>query len=261
LREACGFDARDARVVMGSSAGSVSGAQAALGRDLDELISLQRRPPSASTTARPAPYFTSGPQAEIMKLMTSGRSDVGVRIGELAQEAATDLSEDEFVDSFRRMLGTDEWPSVDLRVTTCDCRTGQGVVWSSEDGIDLARAVASSCAIPGFFPTVSFGESRYMDGPRGKGMTARVLAECGVDTALFIGPNAALGEFATLMTQDFQSVRDEGIELLTITGGDELKAIGMNLMDARRRPEAIEAGLKDGAAAASEVSRILAAAH
>jgi len=260
LKDECGLDPTSAAVVMGSSAGSVIGAQAALGHDLDELVAVQRRAPSSSNANRPAPDFSAGPQAEIMQLMSSGRDDVGARIGALAQHAETALSEDAFVDSFRGMLRSDEWPAVDLRVTSCDCDTGQGVVWSREDGIELVRAVASSCAIPGFFPTVAFGGRRFMDGPRGKGHTARVLSEARVDVTLFIGPNAALGPFARMMDAELSLVRDAGIELVTITGGEQLAAIGMNLMDVSRRADGVEAGLKDGLAASADVSRLLAAA-
>ena len=259
LREACGFDPTSATVIMGSSAGSVIGAQAALGRNLDELVDFQRRPPGSAAAARPAPDFTKGAQGEIIQLLMSGRDDVGARIGALAREADVDLSEDEFVESFRPMLGTDDWPAVDLRVTSSNCETGQGVVWSRDSGIGLARAVASSCAIPGFFPTVAFEGRRYMDGPRGKGHTARVLTEAKVDTALFIGPMAAMAQFSSVMDTELDLVRQQGIDLHAITGGDGLAAIGFNLMDVRRRADGVEAGLADARAAASAVAEVLAA--
>src|SRR3989442_15643925 len=120
---------------MVSWAGWVIGAGAALGRDDSELVASQRRPPGTAAANRQPPDFTAGPQAAIMQLLMSGRDDVGPRIGKLAQEADTDLSEEQFVESFRPMLGTDDWPSVDLRVTTSDCETGQGMVWSRESGI------------------------------------------------------------------------------------------------------------------------------
>ena len=258
LQQECGFDPTSAAVIMGSSAGSVIGAQAALGRDLGELVAIQRRPPGTAAANRRPPDFTAGQQAEIMQLLMSGRDDVGPRIGALAQEADTDLSEEQFVESFRPMLGSEDWPSVDLRVTTSDCETGQGVVWSRESGIDLVRAVASSCAIPGYFPTVGFGGRRYMDGPRGRGHTARVLADKEVDAALFIGPMVAMAQFSSLMDAEFGLVRDAGIDLHTITGGDGLAAIGFNLMDVGRRAEGVDAGVADGAAAAGPLSGLLA---
>ena len=258
LHEACGFDPTSAAVIMGSSAGSVIGAQAAGGRDLAELVAIQRRPPNPTAAGRPVPDFTSGPQAEIMRLMTSGGGDdVAARLGALAMDCETALSEPAYVESFQSMVGTDDWPTVDLRVTTCECETGRGVAWSRDSGIGLVRAVASSCAIPGFFPTVTFKERHYTDGPRGRGMTVDILTDAGADVALFIGPNAALGQFASLMEAEFEAIRAKGIELHTITGGDELAKLGLNLMDASLRGAGVEAGQADGRKAATALASTL----
>jgi NTE family protein len=254
LHDDCGFDPRRATVIMGSSAGSVTGAQAALGRDLDELVAIQQRPARGAGGHQPILDLTSGPQAEIMRLMTAGSGqEQAVRIGELAMRVETFLSEDAFVDSFRSMIASDRWPETDLRVTSCDCTSGEGVIWSADSGIDLVRAVASSCAIPGFFPTVGFNGRRYMDGPRGQGYTAKVLSEAGVDTALFIGPLAALAQFSSMMEAELELVRAAGIELHTVTGGPELAAIAPNLMDISVRAAGVDVGLADGRAAVKEM--------
>jgi NTE family protein len=259
-----GFDPTTAAVVMGSSAGSVTGAQAALGRDLVALTEAQRRRPSTSAPGqapRAMPDFSSGVGAEIMQLLAKGGGDEdsAARLGALAMQVDTALGEDAYVESFRSMLGTDEWPEdVDLRVTTCECETGKGVAWSRDDGIGLVRAVASSCAIPGFFPTVSHAGRHYTDGPRGQGMTRRILEEKRVDTAVFIGPNIALGDFAHLLSKDLDDIRAGGIELHAITGGDGLARLGPNLMDPALRSAAAEAGLEDGRAAAKALGGALA---
>lgn len=265
LQHEQGFDPTGAAIVIGTSAGSVTGAQAALGRDFGELADLARRPASPRPGGAPAavsppppamPDFTRGPQAEIMQLMTSGGAEaVGARIGELAMRCETALTEDAYVESFRRMLGTDEWPAVDLRVTTCECETGRGVAWSRVDGIDLVRAVASSCAVPGFFPTVSFGGRHYTDGPRS--VTVDLLVGAGVDTVLFIGPNAALAQFADRMEAEFDAIRSKGIEVHTVTGGDALARIGLNLMDPALRAAGAEIGLADGRDAAGRLASVL----
>jgi NTE family protein len=255
LQEACGFDPTSAAVIMGSSAGSVTGAQAACGRDFTKLADLHRRPPKATSAPRAMPDFSTGPQAEIMQLLAGGGGDEdAARLGALAMQCETALPEVAYVESFRSMVGTDEWPAVDLRVTTCECETGRGIAWSRATGIGLVRAVASSCAIPGFFPTVTFEDRHYTDGPRGRGMTGAILSEVGADVALFIGPNVALGQFAGLMEAEFDDMRARGIELQTITGGDGLARLGGNLMDASLRPAAVEAGLEDGRAAANALA-------
>ena len=55
LREHAGFDPQAMSLIVGTSAGSVAGAQVALGHDLDELVarasSARRRAPNPSPTS------------------------------------------------------------------------------------------------------------------------------------------------------------------------------------------------------------------
>jgi NTE family protein len=173
-------------------------------------------------------------------------------IGQLALDAEVPGDEHSYVEGFRGFLGTDEWPDVDFRASTAEAETGRSVLWSGDDGIGLVRAVASSCAIPGFFPPVSFGGNHYVDGPRGGYMPA-LAKDKGLDAILFVGPNAALpAVFAG--TAELDAI---GLPVVKVTGGDALAAIGFNLMDPRLRARAAEAGLEDGREAAVEVKALL----
>jgi NTE family protein len=117
------------------------------------------------------------------------------------------------------------------------------------------RAVASSCAIPGFFPPVRFGDHHYIDGPRG-GYMAALAKEKALDAILFIGPNAALpAAFARQV--ELEALADDGLPVVLIEGGDWLASIGMNLMDPRLRAGAAEAGLADARVAAGRVKSLL----
>ena len=156
-------------------------------------------------------------------------------VGKLAMEADVPIDENAYVESFRAFVGTDAWPDVDLRVSTAEAETGRSVLWSRDDGIDLVRAVASSCAIPGFFPPVSFGGKHYVDGPRG-GYMAGLAEEKALDGILFIGPNAALPpQFARQV--ELEELAAAGMPVVMVTGGQVLVDIGMNLMDPRLRRE------------------------
>ena len=193
LADACGFDASACEVIIGTSAGAAVGAGFALGKDPHDALD---RAANVQLSGIPPLDLEQGAFAEILQLLMSGeaRTPAGVaRVGELAVEAETSLTEDEFVNMFRRGTETDEWPSgVDFRCTTTQCSTGQPKVWTKADGIDLARAVASSCAIPGFFPTVSFGGERYMDAMRGRNYHASILEGFDLDAVLFVGPKIAV---------------------------------------------------------------------
>src|SRR5256714_7886947 len=131
LQEACDFEAASSAVVVGTSAGSAVGAIVALRKNLSEVAAdlRQDRTSRAGTTA--PPDFSSGPMAEIFSLFGSeeGRTREGaLRMGQLAISAQTALTEDAFIASFARTVGTDTWPDVDLRGTSTRCSTGERAV-------------------------------------------------------------------------------------------------------------------------------------
>jgi NTE family protein len=264
LRERAGFDPLAMTVTVGSSAGSAAGAEVALGKDLADLVERQRRPPRP-TGAAPKPPGDGQPRRgttvvpeEIMRLMTSREGTIeerAVAIGKLALDADVAMSEEEFVESFRRMLGTDQWPDIDLRVTTAECGTGRSVLWAKRDGIDLMRAVASSCAIPGFFPTIGFAGQRYMDGPRG-GFYPGLVEEKSLDAVLFIGPVGALPEGLRL-NPEIDALAATALPVVQVTGGEALATAGADLMDPTARGRAVDIGIDDGRAAADEVAKLL----
>jgi NTE family protein len=258
LQETVGFDPTNAAVIVGSSAGSVAGAQAALGRDLKALVDRQRETPrEESGDGGGAAQPRAIPQS-ILQMMMSATGTIEERakaVGELALDAEVPGDEHTYVEGFRGFLGTDEWPDVDLRVSTAEAETGRSVLWNRNDGIGLVRAVASSCAIPGFFPPVRFGDNHYVDGPRG-GYLAALATEKALDAVLFIGPNAALPP-AFARQVELEALADQGLPVVSITGGDFLASIGMNLMHPRLRAPAAEAGLDDARDAAVRVKSIL----
>jgi len=274
LEEAAGLNPTSAAVIVGSSAGSVSGAQAALGRDLVELVDSQRR--TASRSRRPTEPETPRPGAspdgdgatgarqarsipqEILDAMMSSTGSLeerAAKIGKMAMEADVPLEEDAYVESFRSFLGTDEWPEVDLRVTTAEAETGRSVLWSRDDGIDLIRAVASSCAIPCFFPPVSFRDKHYVDGPRG-GYMACLAEEKALDGILFVGPNAAMPTQLARQVE-LEELADKGMPVVMVTGGKAMVRIGMDLMNPALRAGAAEAGVADGREVAMQVKALL----
>jgi NTE family protein len=274
LQEAAGLNPTSAAVIVGSSAGSVCGAQAALGRDLVELVDGQRRtawrssrptePETPRSEASPDGDGARGPRQtrsipqEILDAMMSSTGSVeerAAKIGMMAMEADVTLAEDVYVESFRSFLGTDEWPEVDLRVTTAEAETGRSVLWSRDDGIDLIRAVASSCAIPCFFPPVSFRDKHYVDGPRG-GYMACLAEEKALDGILFVGPNAAMPPQLARQVE-LEELADKGMPVVMVTGGEAMVRIGMDLMNPALRAGAAEAGVIDGRGVAVQVRALL----
>jgi NTE family protein len=82
-------------------------------------------------------------------------------IGRAAKEASTP-TEDVYLGLFGTLERT-AWPAA-FRCPAIDADTGDLVVWDEGSGVSLLHAVASSCAVPVLFPTVTINGRRYMDG-------------------------------------------------------------------------------------------------
>lgn len=87
------------------------------------------------------------------------------------------LPEDEWVRAVAGDLAGLPWPDR-LLITAVDAQAGRGVVWSAADGVDLARAVAASCAVPGVFPAVRIGGVPHVDGGLRSLVNADLAAGC-----------------------------------------------------------------------------------
>src|SRR5215469_11797176 len=144
-----GVDVRDADFITGTSAGSAVGAQLALGRDLEELVSRQRQIGSTSAQGSSSGSSAGGPSGEQMAklfaVMAQAMTAEGpaearrATIGRFALEAES-LPEDQFVASFRYLKG-EPWPAR-FTCTAVDALTGEFAVWDAEAGVELDRAVA-----------------------------------------------------------------------------------------------------------------------
>ncbi len=159
---------------------------------------------------------------------------------------------------FKKTVGTDEWPNVDFRPTATACSSGKPKFWTAADGIALSRAVASSCAIPGYFPTVSHAGEYYMDGARGPRYHTGIVKDLELDTALFIGPKIAISRLSEMLVEDMTALGATGVRVHTILGSERLDTLGPNLMDYSKRPAAFECGLADGAEHAPVVEELIA---
>ena len=259
LVDAIGFEPGKSRIIVGTSAGAAVGADMALGKDPHDALALDGDAQNPRRSL-PRPDLEKGPFAEIIALMSSPgarRPETVARIAELVKQAEPVIPEDRFLAMFRRTVGTDEWPDVDFRPTAAACSTGEPVFWTKADGIPLSRAVASSCAIPGYFPPVFHAGEHYMDGSRGPRYHTRIARDLDLDAALFIGPRIPIPAVSDMILDDMAALAETGVRVHTILGSERLDAIGPNLMDFSKRPVAFEHGLADGADHTQAVKALL----
>jgi NTE family protein len=160
LREA-GVDLAGAKAIVGTSAGALVGALLSSGREvtdaLTSLAALGQIIDPDSLAAGDEAFLSAMRQAN---LVTDPRQAL-TAIGRAAKEASTP-AEDVYLGLFGTLDGT-AWPA-GFRCTAIDTDTGDLVVWDQRSAVPLLHAVASSCAVPVLFPTVTIKGRRYMDG-------------------------------------------------------------------------------------------------
>ena len=99
-------------------------------------------------------------------MWSRAREDITVRI-ELGRRALANprpVPEAVQIESMRRRLAINGWPSRLVRVAAVDVWDGSVRFFEASQGVPVEVAVAASCAQPGLQAPVSVGDRRYMDG-------------------------------------------------------------------------------------------------
>jgi len=259
-----GVDLGKADFIVGTSAGSFVGARLALGAETATLAD-----PILAEAARASSGGGAGgrPPADLSRLMTlMGEAQAGSRdpaevrreIGAYALSAET-MSEDEFIASFGRTfagLAEAVWPERGFACTAVDAATGEFQVWTKASDVGVTRAVASSCSVPGIYPPVTLNGRRYIDGGMRSSTNADAAKGHGVVVVVAIRLGAAGGEvgrrIAERVEAEVQTLKDGGSQVVVVTPDEASQAaMGLNLMDFRKRADAARAGLAQGEAGAA----------
>ena len=255
-----GIDPASADLVVGTSAGSVVGTQLRQGHSIEALVAEQRE--SRGDANSPPPTTDLAPLIEIFETLRGAKRrtpDVLREVGRKAIAAETQPEAD-WVGRFSSIVGEGGWPDRELWITAVDCATGQRRIWTGADDVNLASAVASSCAIPGVFPPVTLDESRYTDGGLWSSSNLDVILDSSVDSAIFVGPLRA-GDPTALrsLEREIEQVAVAGRRADAVVPGDAFVAeIGaQNLMNPSLRSRGVDLGIEDGAAAARRIGALL----
>jgi NTE family protein len=264
-----GVDLAAADLVIGTSAGSIVGAQLALGRSPAAMLESQRvlaaqspAPTSAAAVqseageaGRPgAPDLT--PLMQFMARLVSGEADtleLRREIGAFALKAKT-MPEQPWLASFG-YLSEAGWPEKRFIATAVDAEDGSFVAWERDSGADLGRAVAASCTVPGIFPPVLINGRRYIDG----GMRSATNADLakGFERVVVVAVTAGMGgeAFRRPLDGELEALRASGSEVvLVVPDAASIEAFGPNLMDFSRRAAASDAGYRQGTVEAARLA-------
>jgi len=291
LEHDLGWDPRTADVIVGSSAGSVTGTLLRLGipaADLaawaveapmsvegaalveklaDEPVALPPmspqdllrgwRAPTPALLARVARRpWAFRPSVAAMTMMPAGRIDIAERAQVL------------------QAIAGEAWPE-GLWICVARRRDGRRVVLGQPGSPEakIAEAVAASCAIPGYFSPVRIGGVTYFDGGVHSPTNADVLRGSELDVVVVVSPMSAANGLSRTpdgpmrwgahrrLDQEVRRLRAAGTTVIRFEPGPRcLAAMGVNAM-AEDRSEAVvrSSFLEAGRTAArGEVARRLA---
>ena len=152
-------------------------------------------------------------------------------------------------------LPSQRWPQRTVLITEVNAQTGEPVVFDRHCGIDLADAVAASCAsgLP-----YRIGDNRYIDGGyRSNAENADLASGYGRVLVLspFGGRSLAPVDWGTHLSAQVDELRARGSRVETIfPDSDSEHMFGVNAMDLSLRPPAARAGYGQGIALAGQLT-------
>ena len=257
-----GLDVIDANLVVGTSAGSVVGAQITSGLNLEDLYARQLQP--LEETKEQVVQFDMN---ELMQVFAAGigapdAQTARARIGAAALAVKT-MPEEERLVIIASRLPVQEWPTKQrLVITSVDDQSGEWVMFDRDAGVSLALAVSASCAVPGVYPPTTIGGHHYIDGGVRSGTNADIAKEYQrvlILRAETLDVSALDPQHSTPFVsfeEELAELQQAGSRVLVITP-DEASAVarGPNPLDSSRRTISARAGREQGRLLAESVRR------
>ena len=232
---------------IGTSAGSIVATMLASGRDIAELMQPELDSPTVPDPSRQRGSVMGIARIAAAMLLarvgTKTPEEGRRRIGAFAAKATTGPEAD-WVTNIGRRLPEHAWPDRHLLITAVDVDSGEFRVFDRESGVDLVRAVAASCAVPGIFPPVSIDGRRYMDG--GMRSIANADLAVGCDPVLILVPVREGGPGIGTVSKDELKVFDPGASHLVYADAASARAFGRNPLNPTTRAASARAGFLQG---------------
>jgi NTE family protein len=241
-----GVDLSDADLVIGTSAGSVVGAQLLSGVPLRELYDAQLAPATQEAAAKLGVGFLV--QWAVAGLWPGEPAKGRAWLGRQALKKKT-LPEEERRRVIANRLKSGDWPATPLIVTAVEAETGAARTFDRNSGADLIDAVAASCAVPLVWPPHTVNGIKYIDGG------ARSVAN--VDLAKGCERLVALTPITGGLTKPRHQAERLGVPYAAIAPTDlALSRMGRNPLDPAFRAAAAEAGREQAGREADKVREV-----
>ncbi len=259
-----GLDVTTADLTIGTSAGSTAAAQLAGATPTELLAAIlaaaprQRTGPAESARRRVPIRPVADHMERIRNVIASAEdaADMRRRMGAAALDldAASDGSwRTQWRATVAARLPSQRWPQRTVLITAVDAHTGEPVVFDRHSGVDLADAVAASCAsgLP-----YGIADNRYIDGGyRSNAENADLAA--GYARVLVLSPFGGRSltpvDWGVHLATQVDDLRARGSRVETIVPDSNSEHMfGVNAMDLSLRPAAARGGYDQGSALAEQ---------
>ncbi len=271
VEERIGRPLDDCDVIVGTSAGSIVAAALRLGFTPAQLVAHQlgdgeAHLPGAHEFQHDSGRLPPPPRMRIgsaRMLATAALAPHSVHLRALASAFVPQGRAEHR--TLRRYLETmvsddpDQWPERDTWIVGVDYERGRRVVFgrAGSPSASLPDAVVASCSIPGWHAPTVIGDRRYVDGGVRSAASLDLLQGRGLDEVYVLAPMASYETdrplrpswcaerrlrqaFAVQVSLERRKVERAGGRVTVITPGpDDLPALGINLMDGRRRHDVL----------------------
>jgi NTE family protein len=262
--EATDWDARDADVVIGTSAGSMVSALLRAGIGPADLVARATGGPVSSEARRlleaagmtgppPGPPRPRPPRVfRPASVAMLGRAAASFRPGLLLAGALPRGEVDPGIAALVGRLFPSGWPERAMWLNAVRLRDGRRVTFGrdADAGGDVGGAVAASCAIPGYYAPVTVAGEEYVDGGAHSPTNADLAAEgpgvVVVSSPMSVGRGALrprpelVGRLThrAALSREVAALRRRGRTVVTFQPGPDDLAVmggGANALDAGRR--------------------------
>jgi NTE family protein len=270
------WDPRDADLIVGTSAGSVTGAAIRVGVPASDLAASTYGVPTSSKGGallrRIIPDDSPLPVPSVAALFRPWRVPSSALIGRTVRRpwafrpevAAMTLLPTGQVDISERARALhdfigDRWPE-GLWICAARRTDGARVVFGRPGSprAPLASAVLASCAIPGYFRPISIDRTEYFDGGVHSNTNADVLRTQHLDTVVVVSSMSAsqgrpVGADALIrrsvrrrLEREIGRLETEGTRVIRLEPGPEAQhAMGLWAMAEHRAPRVVEAAYEE----------------
>jgi NTE family protein len=229
----------DADLVIGTSAGSVVGAQLLSGTPVEELYERQLRP--ATGEIRASVGIRGAARWMLASFSSRDEQAVRARLGRLALSARAAATVDERREVIASRLPSPEWPTrARLLVTAVEASTGEFRAFDRDSGVPLIDAVAASCAVPMVWPPIPIDGRAYVDG--GVRSPANADLAAGAEQVVVLAPIARAARASGRVDRQLAGLGPNVRSTSVSPDALARTAFGRNSLDPSRRALAARAG-------------------